>query len=173
MVKKAILLTLDDPKKYFSKHFNITFIDKAIEILIKSGIKDLMILVSKNNFSKIIEYLGEGSQYKINICYKIQEDLRLKNSFMLCKSFTGRDSFVIMNGDNFFENSFEKELNSFLYKSYIFIKNETKTDLYVYTNHVYDVVNKFDNLTFEDINEYYCNKKDCGFHKVDGFWFKH
>lgn len=172
MIKKAIILALDDINKYLCYENKVCGIYNIINTLSKSGINDLLILISKNNIN-LIEFLGEATEYKVNICYKVQENMSVKNSINLCKSFTGKDSFVIVNGDNFFEDTFEKELSNFLCKSHIFKKDDTTTDLYIYTNHVYDVIRTFDdNINFNDINKYYLDKKDCCIKKIDGIWRK-
>lgn len=174
MIKKAVITALEDKDKYLAEiNQNSYVIDSLIKILIKSGITDILIILSKKNYKDIIDHLGQGCEYEINISYKIQENISVKNSLNLSKSFTGKDSFIITKANNFFENSFEKELNNFLYKSYIFIKNSSIVDLYIYTNHVYEVAKLFNDLNFSDINEYYCNKKDCGIHKIDGLWIEY
>lgn len=172
MIKKAIILALDDISKYL--HTDKSFgIHNLINTLSKSGIEDLLILISKNNIT-LIECLGEAKEYKINICYKVQESLGVKNSLNLCKSFTGKDSFVVVEGNNFFEDTFEKELINFLYKCYIFMKDGTKIDFFIYTNHVYEVIKSFeDNITFKDINQFYIDKKDFGINKINGVWHKY
>lgn len=190
----------------YSSSGAIPMIYYPISTLVKSGLTEILIISSKEHCGKIIENLGDGSEYNADFTYKIQDTPRsifgIASALDLCKNFTDKDPFAVILGDNFFENDFEKEFKSFngSCNSAIFIKEtdnasqfgvyhngsiEEKpkfpkskmavTGLYLYTDHVYEVIKNINpssrgELEITDVNNFYCQQKSCNVFKINGFW---
>lgn len=153
-----------------------------INSLIKSGIKEVLIISSREHCGKIIENLGDGKQFGADFTYKIQDTknvpMGIASALRLAEDFTGRNSFAVILGDNFFEDDFTQEFSSFDKSgkdAAIFLKEvedperfgvffegtiEEKpivpksklavSGLYFYTNRVYQIAK---NLKFSNRNE--------------------
>ena len=155
----------------YSSEGAVPMIHYPIKTLVKSGVDEILIISSREHCGKIIENLGDGKEFNANFTYKIQDTSKgaigIAGALKLCKVFTGKDSFAVILGDNFFEDNFEQEFKNFQKTNKwasIFIKEvenpnqfgvfsdgyiEEKpevpkskfavTGMYLYTNHVYDV----------------------------------
>lgn len=166
----------------YSSQGAVPMIYYPIKTLIKSGIKEILIISSREHCGKIIENLGDGYELGADFTYKIQDTknvpMGIASALQLAEGFTGRDSFAVILGDNFFEEDFSDEFNSFDKSgrdASIFLKEvedperfgvfyegiiEEKpkipkskfvvSGLYLYTNRVYQVAK---NLNFSDRNE--------------------
>ncbi len=79
-----------------------------INTLVKSGITDILIIVSPEGAELIKSYVGCGEKWKVNISYKIQEEPRgLADAFILGEDFIGDDDVTLILGDNIFiQNEF-------------------------------------------------------------------
>lgn len=146
MIKKAAILAggkgtrLLPQTKIVNKHLlpiytvhqgAIPMIWYPINTLISSGVKEILIVSSQEHCGDIIEFLGDGSQFGVDFSYKIQDHndpkrpLGIASALSLCRSFFANENFAIILGDNFFENSFEKEFLEFSYKEdgcHLFLK---------------------------------------------------
>jgi glucose-1-phosphate thymidylyltransferase len=156
----------------YSNEGAVPMIHYPIKTLVKSGIEDILIISSREHCGKIIENLGNGNEFNVNFTYKIQDTnyvyMGIASALSLAEKFTGRSSFAVILGDNFYENDFKKEFESFSRggaDASIFLKeveNPNKfgvfhenfieekpkepksklavTGLYLYTNKVYQVI---------------------------------
>lgn len=156
----------------YSHEGAVPMIYYPINTLIKSGIKEILIISSREHCGKIIENLGDGNKFNASFTYKIQDtnyvSMGIASALKLAEDFTGRSSFAVVLGDNFFENSFKEEFESFSRggaDASIFLKevenpnrfgvfhensieekpenpksNLAVTGLYLYTNKVYQIV---------------------------------
>jgi glucose-1-phosphate thymidylyltransferase len=90
-----------------------------IHTLVKSGIKDILIITSDEAAGLIVETLGDGSNFGADFTYKIQtmhdpkKPIGIASALKLCKNYTGEQKFAVILGDNFYEESFAKEVNNF------------------------------------------------------------
>jgi glucose-1-phosphate thymidylyltransferase len=144
-----------------------------INTLVKSGITDILVISSREHCGHIIENLSDGFQFHADFSYKIQDHNRvtlgIASALKLAENFTNGEPFAVILGDNFFEDSFEKEFEFFFHEqnkadASIFLKevpdphrfgvyaegiieekptepksNWAVTGLYLYTPHVYEV----------------------------------
>ena len=218
MIKKAVLLAgghgtrLQPSTKVTNKHMlpiysnqgAIPMVFYPIQTLVKSGIEDILIVSSKEHCGHIIENLGDGFKFGVDLTYKIQDvnrvPLGIASALKLAKSFTLDSNFAVILGDNFFQDTFEKEFEFFNKKAAIFIKqvkdperfgvyadgnieekpsnpksNMAVTGLYIYTPEVYSIaetlkVSKRNELEITDINQYYCSTNQMCINHIDGFW---
>ena len=145
-----------------------------IDTLVKTGSKEILVISSREHCGRIIEHLGDGSQWGADFTYKIQDTTRvpmgIASALKLAEDFTRDEPFLVILGDNFFENSFANELENISkskVKAGIFLKevedpkrfgvyadgeiqekpkrpksNLAVTGLYWYTSHVYEIAKK-------------------------------
>lgn len=111
MVKKAIVLaagkgtrlrplTLAIPKEMIRVGAK-PVIEYAIDVLNAGNIKDILIIVGRKK-EAILDYLGSGERLGVNICYKIQEDLKgTAHAVYQGKDFVGNEDFAVIYGDNY------------------------------------------------------------------------
>lgn len=112
-----------------------------INTLVKSGIKEILIISSKEYCGNIIQTLGDGSEFGADFTYKIQDsnrELGIASAIKLSEKFTCGEKFAVLLGDNFYENDFSKEFSYFLNSekaAAIFLKETEKPEKFgVYFN---------------------------------------
>ena len=88
-----------------------------IATLVKSGIKDILVVSSREHCGKIIENLSDGYEFGANFTYKIQDtkhvELGIASALKLAEDFVNGCKFAVILGDNFFENTFAEEFKKF------------------------------------------------------------
>lgn len=88
-----------------------------LNTLINSGIKDILIITSRDHCGQIVELLGDGSDYNCNLTYKIQEMEKpitgIAQALGLAKDFVGDSNFAVILGDNYYEDSFKDAFKMF------------------------------------------------------------
>ncbi len=138
MIKKGIILAggigsrVGPSTKAISKQL-IPIADKPIifyslSILMLLDIKNILIIVKKEDKSAFIKLLGNGKNFGIKIAYKVQNKPRgLPDAFIIGQKFINNDSVALILGDNFFHGqgliefltssseNFEKGANIFSY----------------------------------------------------------
>ncbi|MDD3048728.1 MAG: glucose-1-phosphate thymidylyltransferase RfbA [Bacilli bacterium] len=84
-----------------------------ISVLMLAGIRDILIITTKEDQPNFIKSLGDGSKYGINLEYIVQPSPDgLAQAFILGEEFIGDDSCAMVLGDNiFYGNGFVEELN--------------------------------------------------------------
>lgn len=83
-----------------------------LSTLMLAGIKDIMIISTPIDTPRFEQLLGDGSQFGINLSYKIQPSPDgLAQAFVLGKEFIGNDACAMVLGDNiFYGNGFVRLL---------------------------------------------------------------
>jgi len=88
-----------------------------LRTLTNSGITDILIVTSRDHCGQLVEVLGDGTEYKCNLTYRIQEMERpitgIGQALGLAKDFVGNSPFAVILGDNFYEDTFQKEFTEF------------------------------------------------------------
>ncbi len=104
-----------------------------LSTLMLAGIKDIMIISTPTDTPRFEELLGDGSQFGINLCYKIQPSPDgLAQAFILGKDFIGGDACAMVLGDNiFYGNGFASSLKETVENSE---KNKRATVFGYYVN---------------------------------------
>lgn len=100
-ISKHLLNIYDKPMIYYS-----------LSVMIKAGIRDILIISRKRDIPMYQCLLGDGSKYGIQISYAVQEEPNgIAEAFLIGEEFIGRDCVCLVLGDNFFlGESFDKAM---------------------------------------------------------------
>ncbi|MBQ9023719.1 MAG: glucose-1-phosphate thymidylyltransferase RfbA [Bacilli bacterium] len=100
-ISKQVMPIYDKPMIYY-----------PLSVLMMAGIKDIMVITTKEDQPNFIKLLKDGSQFGINIEYKIQPSPDgLAQAFILGEEFIGNDPCAMVLGDNiYFGNNFKNML---------------------------------------------------------------
>ena len=91
-VSKQLLPIYDKPMIYY-----------PISVLMLAGIQDILIITTPEDQSGFIRTLGDGSDFGINLTYKVQPSPDgLAQAFIIGEDFIGNDNVCLVLGDNIF-----------------------------------------------------------------------
>lgn len=91
-VSKQLLNVYDKPMIYY-----------PLSVLMQAGIKDILVITTKEDQENFKRVLGDGSKFGINLNYIIQPSPDgLAQAFILGEEFIGDDSCAMVLGDNIF-----------------------------------------------------------------------
>ena len=91
-VSKQLLPIYDKPMVYY-----------PLSVLMLAGIQDILIITTPEDQEGFIRVLGDGSEFGVNLTYKIQPSPDgLAQAFIIGEEFIGDDSVCLVLGDNIF-----------------------------------------------------------------------
>ena len=91
-ISKILLPIYDKPMIYY-----------PLSTLMLAGIKDIMIITNETDYDNFVKVLGDGSQFGINLSYKIQYIQRgIADAFIIAEDFIQGDDVALILGDNIF-----------------------------------------------------------------------
>ena len=91
-ISKILLPIYDKPMIYY-----------PLSTLMLAGIKDILIITNETDYDNFIKLLGDGSQFGLNLHYKIQYVQRgIADAFLIGEDFIGDDNVALILGDNIF-----------------------------------------------------------------------
>lgn len=103
VTSKQLMPVFDKPMIYY-----------PMSILMKAGIRDILIISTPQDISRFEDLLGEGSQFGLRLSYAIQEKPEgLAQAFIIGEGFIGTDDVAMVLGDNiFFGHGLQKRLRA-------------------------------------------------------------
>lgn len=102
-ISKQMLPIYDKPMIYY-----------PLSVLMLAGIRDILIISTPQDTPKFQKMLGDGSNYGINLTYKVQEEPKgLAQAFTIGEQFIGNDTVAMILGDNiFYGNGLQEKLKN-------------------------------------------------------------
>ena len=95
---KSLLPIYDKPMIYY-----------PLQTLKQIGITEICIVSGKEHCGQIMNQLGSGSEYDMDITYRVQEKPGgIAQALSLCEGFAGDEPITVCLGDNIFEDDFGK-----------------------------------------------------------------
>ena len=103
--------------------YNKPMIFYPIETLVKSGIKDILIIIAPDYSGHFLNLLGDGKEFGARFSYAIQKEPRgLADAFIIGSDFIGNDSVTMILGDNIFDEDFSQKIQNFKTGAMVFAK---------------------------------------------------
>ena len=97
---KQLLPIYDKPMIYY-----------PLSVLMISGIKDILIISTPQDIPRFKKLLGDGKDLGIKFSYLVQQEPKgIAESFIIADKFIGKDSVVLILGDNIFYGNSMSEL---------------------------------------------------------------
>lgn len=91
-ISKILLPIYDKPMIYY-----------PLSTLMLAGIKDILIITNEADHDNFVKLLGDGSQYGLNLSYRIQYVQRgIADAFLIAEDFIAGDDVALILGDNIF-----------------------------------------------------------------------
>jgi glucose-1-phosphate thymidylyltransferase len=101
--------------KHLLPVYNKPMVYHAIELLVNSGITDILIVCGGNSASDFLRVLGNGEEFGLkHLHYRYQSQPRgIADALGLAEEWAGDDPVALLLGDNIFENTFENVVKDF------------------------------------------------------------
>lgn len=102
-VSKQLLPVYDKPMIYY-----------PLSVLMLAGIRDILIITTREDQSNFKQLLGSGEQFGVNIEFIVQDAPNgIAEAFVIGKEFIGNDSVCLVLGDNiFYGQNFSSKLKN-------------------------------------------------------------
>ena len=98
------------------------------------GVTSILIVSGKGHAGHFLELLGSGSEFGVNLSYEVQEEAGgIAQAIGLAENFVGEDPFVVILGDNIYEDDLSPAVQSFLMndsEAHIFLKKVESPENY-------------------------------------------
>jgi glucose-1-phosphate thymidylyltransferase len=92
-----------------------------LDMLIRSGLKDIMIVSGKGHAGHFLELLGSGNDLGIRLSYAVQEKAGgIAEALALAEDFADDESIAVALGDNIYEH--DQDVGDFTEGARIFVK---------------------------------------------------
>jgi glucose-1-phosphate thymidylyltransferase len=103
-----------------------------LNVLIKAGIKDILMIVSPEHSGQFLNLLGRiFERHDVRLEFKVQSVPRgLADAFILGENFIDNDNVAMILGDNIFEDDFSRVIKNFRSGGQIFAKKVPDPERY-------------------------------------------
>src|SRR3989338_7383642 len=170
--------------KHLLPVYNRPMIDYPILTLKNAGITEILLVTGGEHIGSFMNYLGSGKRFGVDLTYKIQDTAGgIAQAAALAKSFVGNDKFVVILGDNVFEENILQHVSDFENGKLIAVEEKPKnpksklaqTGLYFYTPVIFEVISKLKpwwrgELELSDLNTELIKSGKASHKIVNGFW---
>jgi glucose-1-phosphate thymidylyltransferase len=86
----------------------------VLEDIVRSGIRDVAIVLGDTAYEKVKQHYGDGSKFGSRITYVEQGQPKgIAHAVGLCKDFVGKDRFVVYLGDNLIKGGIKQYVEKF------------------------------------------------------------
>ena len=86
----------------------------ALLNLIELGIRDINIVLGEVGYKEVQDHYGDGTKWGVKISYTFQgKPMGIAHAIGITREFIGGDDFVVVLGDNYFQNGFLQLLEDF------------------------------------------------------------
>jgi len=103
LLPKSLIPVYDKPMIFY-----------PLDLLIKAGISEILIVIDHFQADKFLKYLHSGKEFGINIHYKIQDEPNgLPDALLCAEKFVGDDNCMVVLGDNLVFDNLQDAANSF------------------------------------------------------------
>ena len=93
---------------------NKPMIMHGISKFVESDIKDIMIVTDSSHMTSLASFLGSGKRFNCDITYKVQDEPNgIGGALKLCEAFVGKEDFIVILGDNMFQEPLSKTIDKF------------------------------------------------------------
>ncbi len=110
-----------------NKHL-ITVYDKPmimypLELLIKAGIKDILIILGREHADQFLGFLGSGADFGVKLTFRVQDKAGgIAHALLMAEDFVNKDNVTVVLCDNIFEQDFKNPVATFKSGARIFLK---------------------------------------------------
>ena len=85
-----------------------------VKQLVSAGIKEIMVVTSKEHMGEIVRLLGSGQEFGCDFTFKVQEEaLGIAHALLLAENFARGDKITVILGDNIATVSIKKYVDLF------------------------------------------------------------
>ncbi len=110
--------------KHLIAVYNKPMILYPLELLIKAGISDILIISGREHAGHFLEFLGSGKDFGVNLTYRVQDTAGgIAHALLLAENFSQGENMTVILCDNIFEQDFRKYVDNFKKGARIFLKN--------------------------------------------------
>lgn len=100
--------------KHLLPIFNQPMIMYPLQALLKSGIRDIMIVTGPEYAHQFIKLLGSGSKFNCRLSYRIQDQAGgIAHALAMAEAFVGAHNATVILGDNIFVEDFSEDVKNF------------------------------------------------------------
>lgn len=77
----------------------------TLDVLIKAGISDIMVVANPEHTGDVVRLLGSGEELGCKLTYRVQDKPNgIAAALAMCQDFVADNKFAVMLGDNIFED---------------------------------------------------------------------
>ena len=85
-----------------------------IKQLLSVGIKEILIVTSKEHMGDVVRLLGSGKEFGCDFTFKVQEEAKgIAHALLLAEDYATRDNIVVILGDNITTHSIKPYVENF------------------------------------------------------------
>lgn len=100
--------------KHLLPIFNQPMILYPLQTLVRSGIREIVLVTGPEYAHQFIKLLGSGQRFGCQISYRIQDESGgIAQALSLAEAFVGGSNSLVLLGDNLFEETFAEDLRRF------------------------------------------------------------